>query len=42
MCVGNPRNADFDDLPFYGDQGIITRWRRYCTNCDVVESLNNC
>ena len=41
MCVINPRNADFDDLPFYCDESLITRRWIYRINDDIVEGLNN-
>ena len=41
MCVSNHQNADFDDLTFDGDERLITTWKIYCINCDIVESLNN-
>ena len=37
----NPWNADFDDLPFYGDKGLITRWLIYPINDNIVFGLNN-
>ena len=36
MCVSNPQNANFDYLPFYGDQGLIAGRRIYCVNDDTV------
>ena len=41
MCESNPQNADFDDLPFCGDQRLITRRRTYRIHDDILESLNN-
>ena len=37
----NPRNADFDDLPFDCDERFITRQRIYCIIDDIVFRLNN-
>ena len=37
----NPRNADFDDLPFDGNEKLITRLLMYRVNDDIVFSLNN-
>ena len=41
MYVSNPINDNFDDLPFYGDQRSITRWKIYRINDDIVEMLYN-
>ena len=41
MYVSNPQNENFDDLPFDGDQMLITRWRMYGVNDDIVERLKN-
>ena len=41
MCVSNPPNANFGDLPFDGDQRFITRRQIYCINEYIVEILNN-
>ena len=41
MYVSNPRNADFSDLLFDGDQRLITRRQIYRVNDDIVESLEN-
>ena len=41
MYVSNPRNADFDELLFYGDQRLISGRRIYCINDDIIERLNN-
>ena len=34
----NPRNANFDDLPFDGDEILITRGRLFCINDNIVFS----
>ena len=41
MYVSNHQNEDFDDLPFDCDQRLITVWRIYHLNDDIVEMLNN-
>ena len=41
MCGSNPQISDFDDLPFDGDQRLITRWRIYRIHNNIVEMLNN-
>ena len=41
MCVSNPWNANFDELPFYGNKMFITRRHIYCINDDILEMLNN-
>ena len=41
MYEGNPRNADFDDLTFDGDQRLIYGWQIYRVNEDIVERLDN-
>ena len=40
MYVSNPRNADFDDLRFYGGQRFIAGRIMYGINDDTVEILN--
>ena len=42
MCVCNRQNADFGDLPYYGDQRLIAGWRIYCVNDDIIGMLSNC
>ena len=37
----NPRNANFDYLPFYGDKILISRRRIYHINDDIVFRLKN-
>ena len=37
----NPQNSDFDDLTFDGDERLITRWRIFFINDDIVLRLNN-
>ena len=37
----NPINANFDYLPFDGDEIIITRRKIYHINDDIIERLNN-
>ena len=37
----NPQNAYFDDLPFDGDEKLISRRRIYGINDDIVFMLNN-
>ena len=41
MYVRNPQNANFDDLPFDGDQVLITRQLIYRIKYGIVERLNN-
>ena len=41
MCVSNPWNNDFYDLPFYGDQRLIYGRQIYHANDDIIESFNN-
>ena len=41
MYVSNPRKSNFDDLPFYGGQWIITRRQIDSKNNNVVDSLYN-
>ena len=41
MYKSNPQNSDFDDLPFDGDERLITRWQINRINDDVIERLNN-
>ena len=41
MYVRNPRNDDFGDLPFDGDQIMISRWQIYRVNNYIIEMLNN-
>ena len=37
----NPRNSNFDELPFDGDERLITRRQIYCINDDIVFILKN-
>ena len=37
----NPINANFDDLPFDGDEIFITGLQIYDVNYDIVFRLNN-
>ena len=37
----NPQNVDFDDLPFDGNELLITWQKIYCINDDIVFRLNN-
>ena len=41
MCTINPRNANFNDLTFDGDQRLITIQKIHSINDDNIESLNN-
>ena len=41
MYVSKPQNSDVDDLPFNGDQNLITIQRIYYINDDIIERLNN-
>ena len=41
MYISNPQNDDFNNLPFYGDERLITGQWIYCVNYDIVERLNN-
>ena len=41
MYVSNPQEDNFDDLPFDGDERLITLRQIYRTNDDIVERLNN-
>ena len=36
-----PRNENFNDLPFYGDERLITIRQIYPIHDDIVERLNN-
>ena len=42
MCVSNPQNEDFDDLPSDGDQRLITWQLIYSKNDDNIESFKSC
>ena len=42
MYVRNPQNDDYGDLPLDCDQKLITRWRIYCINNDIIEMFTNC
>ena len=37
----NTQTANFYDLPFDGDERLITIWRIYCINDDTICMLNN-
>ena len=37
----NPRDANFDNLPFDGDERLIARQKIYRINDDIVFRLNN-
>ena len=37
----NPPNADFDDVPFGGDESLIPRRRLYCINDNILFRLKN-
>ena len=39
MYLSNPKNSDFGDLPFYGDQRLITGWLIYCSIDDIIEGF---
>ena len=41
MYESNPRNSDFDYLPFDGYQGLIYAWMIYHVHDDIVFRLNN-
>ena len=41
MYVSNPRDANFDDLIFDGNERLITRWKIYYINDDIVDRLKN-
>ena len=41
MYKSNPQNADFDDLPFDGDERLITILQINFINDDTIERLNN-
>ena len=41
MYESNARNANFNFLPFDGDQSLITRQLIYFINDDIIERLNN-
>ena len=41
MYESNPQNADFDDLPFDGDERLITILQINFINDDIIERLNN-
>ena len=36
-----PRHANFEDLPFDGDEGLIARQLIYGINSDIFFRLNN-
>ena len=37
----DPQDSDFDDLPFDGDERLITRQKIYCINDDIIFRLKN-
>ena len=37
----NPQNANFDYLPFDGDNFLITIWGTYSLNDDIIFKLSN-
>ena len=37
----NHRNADIDDLPFDGDERLVTIQKIYRMNYDIIERLKN-
>ena len=39
-CVINPRNTNFNDLPFDFDQRFINRRQIYCINDNIIKKLN--
>ena len=41
MSESNPRDYNFDDLPFYGNQRLIDGRQIYSVNDDIVEMFNN-
>ena len=41
LYESNTINASFIDLPFDGDERLITKWQIYFINGDVIEWLNN-
>ena len=41
MYVSNPWNANFDDLPFNGDERLVTKQQIYRINDDIIKRLNN-
>ena len=41
MYVINPRNANFDDLPFDNYERLINRWQLYCINYNIIFGLIN-
>ena len=41
MYESNPRNDDFDGLPFDGDERLINRRQLYPLHANIVFSLNN-
>ena len=41
MYISNPQNDNFDDLLFDGEKRLITRWRIYSINDDIVFRFNN-
>ena len=41
IYVSNHLNANFDGLPFYGDQSLITGQQIYHINDNIIERLNN-
>ena len=41
MYVSNPQNSGFYDLPFDGDERLITRRQIYRINDNIKERLNN-
>ena len=40
MHIGHIQSADFDDLPYGGDERLINRRQIYHIKDDVVEMLN--
>ena len=41
IYVSNPQNANFYDLPLYGDQRLIAGRKIYHVNGDILYRLNN-
>ena len=41
MYKSNPQNSNFNDLPFDGDERLITKRQIYHINDNIAETLNN-
>ena len=41
MYESNPQNSDLDELRFDCDQTLVTGWKIYCVNGDIIETVKN-